>query len=301
MNQNNEQTETELQPIESPSTELAKVMTEGDPEYYLALLEKKAELAPRANKAINALMAAATYAEDWVRHGDMMCLKSAGAERVARAGFAIRFYNCVNRKEEFTDVEGKGYRYVFEGEVSLADRIVFSQGVYSTRDKFLGYADHKYRAIEDINENNIRNAAYHIFCGNGIKALLGLRNIPVRVFNEIFGESAAKATKVNYGKGTKGGTSQDDTAHQQELDELCIDFANAGQTVTMGEDGEHWELCSVSEVEDRKAEEIANEICVRLSAFTSKEGKIIAGKSAKNLRGKWLDITLNKARELRGE
>ncbi len=49
-------TTIDAEPIEGPGTELSKVMAEGDPETLLAQLEKKAELAPRWNKAINTIL-----------------------------------------------------------------------------------------------------------------------------------------------------------------------------------------------------------------------------------------------------
>lgn len=205
-------TETlDAEPIENANTELARVMSEGDPETMLAILEKKAELAPRWTKALNTILMTQTYAEDWTPQGKNMCLSSAGAERVARL-FSIRFHSKTFHKEEFSDAIGKGYRYVYECVASLGDRDVFAQGIYSSRDKFLGFVDGDYRPIEDINENSVRAAAYHICAGNGIKALLGLRGIPIERFNEIMAGAGIDPSKtqqaVRRGQGTQGGTAK---------------------------------------------------------------------------------------------
>lgn len=293
------ETEYEPEPIEGPSTELARIMQEGDPDTMLAILERKAVLARRVTDAINAILVACTFPEDWIQHGDMMCLKSAAAERVAR-NFDIRFANCMHKKEEIQDSLGKGYRYSFEGEASMGNRVVYTQGVYSTRDKFLSYKDGEYKALEDINENNIRNAAYHIMIGNGIKALLGLRGIPKARFDEIMakqGESGNKATSVAYGKGTQGGTTAEDSVMQKELAELLIEIANAGYMIRVENDGSHT-FEEISEIADPL--EVAKASCKALSSFWSKkDNKVISGlDSAKALKGKRLEIALANGKKL---
>ena len=215
----------DIEPVETSSTELARVMNEGDPDVSLAILEKKAELAPRMNKAINTILVTQTYAEDWTEQGGKMCLSSAGAERVARL-FSIRFHDQKAHKEEFSDTTGRGYRYIYECNASMGDREVFAQGAYSTRDKFLGSVGGEWRPTEDINENNIRNAAYHICIGNAIKALLGLRGIPAARFREIMagaGQDPGKANSVKRGNGAQGGTAKAKaSANQVEHVKMCL-------------------------------------------------------------------------------
>lgn len=188
----------EAEPIETTSTEIARVMSDGDPETMLAMLEKKAELAPRWNKAINTILVTQTFPEDWTEQGGKMCLSSAGAERVARL-FPIQYTDQSCKKEEFNDSNGPGYRYIYEVKARMGEREAFAQGSYSTRDKFLSYKDGQWRAVEEINEGNIRNAAYHICIGNAIKALLGLRGLPAKRFKAIMdsiGEDATAAPSV---------------------------------------------------------------------------------------------------------
>jgi len=294
--------EFEPEPVESPSTEIVKIMQEGDPDTMLAILEKKATLVPRMNQAINTILVGCTYPEDWVKHGETMCLKSAAAERVARH-FDIRFMNAKHKKEEFTDSEGNGYRYVFEGEASLGNRIIYCQGVYGTRDKFLGFKGQEWRALEDINENNIRNAAYHIFIGNGVKALLGLRGIPARRFDEMMGkmgEDAKKSTAVGYGKGTKGNTAKEDAVMQKELGELLLEIVNAGWCIEVDDKGKY-SLEELLDIADPIS--AAKSSCAALTSFYSKkESKIVEGlDSAKSVKGKRLEIALSNAKRMWSE
>ena len=280
---------------------LVEIVAEGDPELMLAHLEKKAQLAGRMRTAIETVLVSQSYPKDWTIQGDKACLSSAGAERVGRS-FAIRVEGTTWKKEEFTDTKGKGYRYVYSGSATLYDRKVFVHGSYSTRDKFLGYASGEWKAAEDINEGHIRNAAYHVFCGNAIKELLGLRGIPVEEYTRIMqttGRDAGKSSTVQRGKGTKGGSQAtgDEPAQQKELGDLCVTFANAGQTVEKDADG-NCSFAPVSEGDDRKPLDIAKEICVTMSTFVNKDGKTIAGKFASKLVGKWLTNTLATARKL---
>lgn len=294
--------ETELEPMESPSTEIVQILNEGDPDVQLAYLEKKAKLAGRFATALNTILISQTYPEDWSEHDDKVCLSSAGAERVARH-FSIRFYDVKVKKEDYTDTNGRAYRYIFEGNAAMADRIVYAQGAYGSRDNFLGKKSGEYRPVEDINDNNIRNAAYHIFIGNGIKALLGLRGIPKARFNEIFtrqGEDPNKRTAVSYGKGTQGGTSQDDTKNQQELGKILVDMANNLQMVEVDESGQHF-ISETSEISDTI--EVAKASCKSLTSFYSKKDKkMVDGiDSVKALKGQRLSIALQSVKMLQSK
>lgn len=297
--------ETPAEPVESPSTELARVLADGDPDILLAVLEKKASLASRFAQAINTILVTQTYPEDWKEFGEkdkaIVCLSSAGAERIARH-FPIRIYDVKSKKEEFTDSLGKGYRYIFEGKAAMGDREIYAQGTYSTRDKFLGFKGDSFRAIEDINENDIRDAAYHIFNGNTIKALLGLRGIPAARFADIMkgaGQDASKRTTVTHGVGTNGGTSQDDTKLQQELSKILIDMANAMQQIAVDDKGQ-FTIEETSEISDPI--EVAKASCKALTTFYSKKDcKLVAGiDSVKMLKGQRLSIALKNVKELGG-
>jgi len=169
-----ETTHAEIVPMESPDTEMGKVLGEGSPEVAIVRLEKIAELAPRWEQAMRVILVTATFPQDWEVFGTgdkaKACLSSAGAMRVAKH-FPIRFFEVKSKKEEWTDSNGKAYRYIYEGKATLGDRIVFAQGNFSTRDKFLGFKDNEWRSVAEINEGHIRNAAYHIFMGNAVKEL----------------------------------------------------------------------------------------------------------------------------------
>lgn len=279
---------------------MTEVLTEGNPEVFVARLEKMAELAPRRRQAIELILVSQTYPQDWTIQGKKACLGSAGAERIGRC-FPIRHTEVKFVKEEFEDGLGKGYRFVFSGKASMNGMEVYVQGNYSSRDKFLGYEHGDWKATEDINEGSIRNAAYHIFCGNAVKALLGLRGIPQEEYTRIMGTTgrdAGKSSTVQRGKGTRGGSraTDDDKANQKALCEACIAIVDAGMTAQKDAEGE-WGLYPVSKSDDREPLDIAAAICVDLSSFEGDKGPV-PGKPASKLTGKWLGTTLGRARKL---
>lgn len=283
---------------------MMRITAEGDPDVALAILEKKAATASRWAAAIQKILISQTYAEDWNEQGGNMCLSSAGAERVGRA-FPINVYGVFSKKEDFADAKGAGYRYVFSGQGQMGDRTTYAEGIYSTRDEFLGKKAGQFRPIEDINENDIRAAAYHIFLGNIIKSLLGLRAIPKTQFDKMMqsvGQNPSAAKTVNRGAGTQGGTTADDSRMQIELETILTELANAGKFVEKDEKG-FSHLCDLDFMtEAMNAEELANAICVKVSSFwDKKENKEVPGRTAKQLKGKWLEGVLKSARNLKKE
>ena len=282
----------DVEPEEHRGTTLVRVLSEADPDKMLALMEKKASLGTRMRSAVEGLLLSHTYPRDWNIQGNgdkaTACLGSAGAERVARE-FPINFTDVSWTKEEWTDSYGAAYRYVYTGYASLYDRKIFIQGRYSTRDAFLGKVDESWRAIEDINEGNIRSAAFHMMRGDGIKALLGLRGLPAAEYERIMRATSrdpSATPTVARGSGTQGGTSADDHKAQADLAEACISIAAAGMTVES--DGKQWSAVPMSDSDDRAELERAVDICIKLSSFTGKDGKEITGKPASQLKGKWL-------------
>jgi hypothetical protein len=227
-------------------------------------------------------------------------LSSAGAERIGR-NFPITFHDVTWKKEEFSDASGKAYRYVYTGYASMYDRTVYAEGTYSTRDELLGKAGGQWRPIEDINEGDVRSAAHHYFLGAAVKQLLGLRGMPWAAYERIMGKTGQDVTKTNApvqrGQGTQGGATADEQKHRIDLSKICMDLANAGHTVERNTAG-YWGAIPLGEADDRKATEIAADICMRLSSFKGKDGNEVKGKAIRELAGKRLDATLGTARKV---
>jgi hypothetical protein len=285
-------------PMDTPTAEIIRMGNADDPEVMLAVLEKKAALAPRFKAALDFILISQTNAADWTRFGDKMCLGSAGAERVGK-NFPITIFDVKWTRQDFTDTAGKGYRYVFEGKATLYGYMTYATGSYSTREDFLCKKDGAYRALEEINENDIQRAAENIMKGNSIKSILGLRGIPVEEWEQMMTrakQNPTKAKSVEHGKGTQGGTTADDTTLQKELAEICVAIANAGYLV-VSKDYKTFDLEPMSDAADTM--ECARLSCVCLSTFIGKDGGPVKGLGAKDLKGMRLQKTTEKAREMK--
>lgn len=133
--------------------------------------------------ALRRVLVQATYPSDWNIQGEgakaKACLASHGAERIAVliGGFSIE-ESAPAEKTTFEDAHGEGYLWRYFYKVSWRGRECDAIGMHSTRDKFLGKAHGEFKSIADINEADIQRAARHIAIGEGIKQLLGLRNLP---------------------------------------------------------------------------------------------------------------------------
>ena len=304
-NENNKPEVTDVVPVEKPEMEITQLLAEEDPEIALQRLEKIAELAPRFEAALRKLLIACTFPADWEVFGEgekaKACLSSHGTMRVGKH-FGFQIFETQSKKEEWTDTVGKAYRYVYTCKAALGGRIVSAQGIYGSRDEFLGKARGEYRSIEDINEADIANAAHSIMQGNAVKALLGLKNIPADEYKKLMagtGQKVETTGQHSYAKGAQGGTSADDTAKQQELSQILIGLANNGKVITCDEQGKK----SLDDAFDTSEPiETAKASCKALTSFMGKDNKFVEGiDSIKALKDKRLAIALQNAKLLTSE
>jgi hypothetical protein len=217
--------QTEPMLPERPDLQLAEPITAID-ESIINQIEVAANLAPRLEKAILKITAAIAYSEDWTEQDGMACLASAGAERFLKH-FEIRFEDLVSEKENWRDDNGEAYRWTFNGYAMWKGRRVPCMGQFSTREPFLGKSGGEWRDLKDIDEADIRSAAYHICIGNGIKALLGLRRIPVA---DLIAAGVSREKIKNISKtrsqGSQGGVSAPERDDQNRLWDMCLELCN---------------------------------------------------------------------------
>lgn len=266
-------------------------------EITLAELQKMAAEAPLKKAAVDKILISNTYAADWTNFGAKNELGSAGAERVGR-WFPIEIEDVSWRKETFENAGQSGYRYVFEGYGRMGPRRTYGQGIYSTREEFLGKSGDAWRATDEINENDIRMAAYHRLTGNLIKAFLGIRAIPQDEFETIMtaaGQDPAAASKATFGQGSQGGTDAADGDRQRELGKLLIDLAHAGYCIACDEQGRN-RLETLSDIADPLT--AAKASCLALTTFMGKDGLVQGIESVKRLKGRRLEYSLKDARAI---
>ena len=288
--------------LEPTSNDIVMVEHDISPADQAKYITEVAQYAPQIKKAQETLLALNTYPSDWMLFDKKMALNAAGAERVARM-FPIKISDFIcEGRADFEDEQGKGYRYVYSCKAELKGRVIYSTGTYSTRDAFLGKRGGEWRPLEDINENDIRMAAYRRCQGNAIRALLGIRNIPLDEWQRIMKQtgqdgSAAAADAVPFAKGTKGGTSKDDSTKQKELSEVVYEIVDAGMVCHY--DGGNIELeANAAPVDTPGDRDLVAKACLlALTQFEGKDGTVKGVTSYKMLRGKRLNVTLSRTKE----
>ena len=92
-------------------------------------------------------------------------------------------------------------------------------------------------------------------------------------------------------------SASSDEEHQIELANICSELAGAELTVKA--DAQYKTFALEAAFEGSDPGELADTICVELSSFFSdKDKKIVSGKKANELTGKWLNSTLRRAKDL---
>ena len=150
-----------------------------------ALLEvaRQAEAYIEAMDKIKTLVLRITRPSDWVDMGGVPYLQATGAEKVARVfGVSWEIAEGYPRKEPLPDGH---YMYVYRGKFRLGRHEIEVEGRRSSRDDFFRVryvrkGDKRERIElppEEVDEGNVRMAAFTNWINNGIKRLLGLRNL----------------------------------------------------------------------------------------------------------------------------
>ena len=151
---------------------------------------------------LNAIIKRA-YAGDWVCHdrADKPAIErkanigSAAAERIA-SFLGIQERNWTGGNKVMAD-DGKSYTWQFEADFGFGKRWIHAIGRASSKDKFFGYANGVWKALEDVKEDDIRMAAFRACRKEGVRGLLGLRGIPLTKLIEL-GFDANKVKMVNF-------------------------------------------------------------------------------------------------------
>jgi len=154
-----------------------------------------------------------TNVNDWVDQNGKPYLTCSGAEKIARL-FGVSWKVLKSEKVISADEKGQFYYFEFTGEFTLGRDRVETIGTCSSKDQF--FAKHKVKnqetgemestlkPLSEVDETNIRKAAYSNMVSNGITRLLGIRNL---TWDQVKagGIDASKTAKVTYASGGAGG------------------------------------------------------------------------------------------------
>lgn len=162
----------------------------------------KIESFAKAMDTIIGVIIKRAYDNDWVSHdrGDVQAqdrkanIGAAAAERIA-AFLGITERNWKARKEVADD--GQSYTWIHEAEFTLGNRTIHVMGQAGTKDKFFGYADKAWKPLDEVKESDIRTASLRACRKEGVRTLLGLRNIPITRLQSL-GLNIEKIKQVNF-------------------------------------------------------------------------------------------------------
>jgi hypothetical protein len=171
-----------------------------------------AEQAERYIAAMNKIMDAAlkiTNELDWVLIGGVPYLQESGATKVARLfGISIQLIG-----KPLVESDPLGYKtYTYKARFLLKDQFVECEGSRSMKEDFFAGKDDpekgkKKKAPDEIDERDVKMAAYTNCLNNGIKRLIpNLRNIDVETLSRA-GLDVAKIRGYTFKTGSKGGNS----------------------------------------------------------------------------------------------
>lgn len=144
-----------------------------------------------------------TYDGDWTIHkkdgaadeDQKANMGAAAAERIANF-IGISESNWTKGRKDWSD-DNKHYTWTYEADFSLGKRKIHVISRVGTRDKFFGKAGGQWIPLEDVQEDNILKAAFRACRKEGVRTLLGLRNVPVSKLKEL-GFNVSKINNVGF-------------------------------------------------------------------------------------------------------
>lgn len=240
----------------------------------------RAEQQVGALKKVKLISLKLTSHQDWVDQEGVPYLTDGGAEKL-KPVWGISLNVNEPRKEWFEDDLGKYYAYTAVGTAYSRNLNISVNdiGTCTQRDKFFAKIKGEWRLPSEIDEMNIKKAAFTNCCVRLIVRLLGLRGTIYENLIEA-GIDTKKIEKISYEKGsqkTEKTATPKEKETQKELWNLLLQLTGG-------------------------AEDVARDMLKKYSGFTSKDGKEVEGKTdVKYLTGKWLNFTYKKIKELEEE
>lgn len=166
-----------------------------------------AEKADRYITAMNKIMDAAlkiTNERDWCLIGGSPYLQETGATKIARLfGISIQLVG-----QPIIECDPQGYKtYTYKARFMLKDQYIECEGSRSMKDDFFAKTKNGLKNLDEIDERDVKMAAYTNCINNGIKRLIpGLRGLDIEML-ESAGFDMNKINGYTFKNGNKGGNS----------------------------------------------------------------------------------------------
>lgn len=164
------------------------------------------------NKLFDRVMSTAiqsTCSVDWIDQDGRPYLQASGAEKVARR-FGVKVYDVKIEREDLEDESGKYVIYTVNGKAALgSNEFIEAIGTCSSRDKFFGKKDGKFKSLAQVDLPNVKKKAYTNFFANVVTRLLGIRNLSWDDLSK-YGITSSGKTVVRYSSQPKTNPSPSD-------------------------------------------------------------------------------------------
>lgn len=245
------------QVIAIPSHETPElVVSDMSIEMVIAEAEKRVEIMKR----ILGVAVKRTNPTDWVDQQGKPYLGASGCEKVAPL-FGVKMEAVVNQREEREDDKGKYYIYTFQARFWWKAGDIEAIGTCSSRDKFFAWDREAkaFKPLHDVDETNIKKAAYSNLMVNGVTRVLGIRSLTWDDLAQ-FGVNKEGVAKVEYNKGA----SSDPTTVGAISEAQCKRFHAIASKAGWGEQElkdwlmKYYQLDSSKKIPWKKYDEICN-------------------------------------------
>lgn len=200
--------DNEIQVIENDITDLTARPQNGglldsSTDNILYLAEKADQYITAMNKIMDAALKI-TNELDWCLIGGNPYLQESGATKVARLfGISIQLIG-----QPVVECDPQGYKtFTYKARFMLKDQFIECEGSRSMKEDFFAGKGEKMKKPDEIDERDVKMAAYTNCLNNGIKRLIpNLRNIDLATL-ERAGLDVSKIRGYTFKTGSKGGNS----------------------------------------------------------------------------------------------
>ena len=175
----------------------------------LLVVAEQAERRIEAVKKIKSLALRVTSVFDWIDQNGRPYLQASGSEKVARL-FGVSW---AIEGGDRQDLEDGHFIFSYKGRFTISGVTIEAVGSRSSRDGFFStryeWDEKQNKKIpydlppSEIDQSDVKKAAYTNCIGNGITRLLGIRNMKWEEITEVTGFGKDDVTSIQYGRKPK--------------------------------------------------------------------------------------------------
>lgn len=199
----------EIEIIDSDITDLAtrpnqnSALLDANTDNILYLANKAEQYIEAMNRIMDAALKITTE-YDWILIGGKPYLQESGTTKVARLfGISIQLIG-----QPLVEFDNEGYKtFTYKARFMLKDQFIECEGSRSMRDDFFAKTKDGLKKPDEIDERDVKMAAYTNCLNNGIKRLIpNLRSLDISALEKA-GLEIGKIRGYTFKTGSKGGTA----------------------------------------------------------------------------------------------